>query len=56
MRKFNLVFMFCGDLTDIFNRVEYMKDNDDVKKCGTTYLSNSCHVTLNYCTSCKSQH
>ncbi|KAJ6133085.1 hypothetical protein N7471_008300 [Penicillium samsonianum] len=33
--------------------VEYMKANDGVGKCGTTYLSNSCHITLNYCTSCK---
>ncbi|OQD80182.1 hypothetical protein PENANT_c038G10160 [Penicillium antarcticum] len=40
----------------IKDAIEYMKDNDGVKKCGTTYLSNSCHVTLNYCTSCKSQH
>ncbi|KAJ6002069.1 hypothetical protein N7522_007296 [Penicillium canescens] len=40
----------------IKDAVEYMKDNDGVEKCGTTYLSNSCHVTLNYCTSCKSQH
>lgn len=29
-----------------------MKDNDGVSKCGTTYLSNTCHVTLNYCTNC----
>ncbi|KAJ5775420.1 uncharacterized protein N7511_000431 [Penicillium nucicola] len=40
----------------IKDAVEYMKDNDGIKKCGTTYLSNSCHVTLNYCTSCKAQH
>ncbi|KAJ5681731.1 uncharacterized protein N7477_001671 [Penicillium maclennaniae] len=33
--------------------VEYMFENDSVKKCGSTYLSNFCHITLNYCTSCK---
>ncbi|KAJ5837080.1 hypothetical protein N7447_003106 [Penicillium robsamsonii] len=33
--------------------VEYLKVNDKVNKCGTAYMSNSCHVTLNYCTSCK---
>ncbi|KAH8659000.1 hypothetical protein BGZ61DRAFT_540341 [Ilyonectria robusta] len=37
---------------DIKNAVQYMKDNDGVTKCGTTYLSNTCHVTLNYCTNC----
>jgi hypothetical protein len=55
MRKF-ILSLFHGKLANTFNRVEYMKENDGVKKCGTTYLSNSCHVTLNYCTSCKSQH
>ncbi|KAJ5606038.1 hypothetical protein N7510_008819 [Penicillium lagena] len=32
--------------------VEYMMANDSASKCGTTYLSNSCQITLNYCTSC----
>ena len=33
-------------------RVENLKEEHDVDKCGTTYLSNTCHITLNYCTDC----
>ncbi|KAJ5371851.1 hypothetical protein N7517_003857 [Penicillium concentricum] len=29
--------------------VNYMKEHDGVDKCGTTYLSNSCHITLDAC-------
>ncbi|OQE36803.1 hypothetical protein PENCOP_c011G00215 [Penicillium coprophilum] len=29
--------------------VEYMKSNDGVANCGTTYLSNFCHITLDAC-------
>ncbi|KAJ3534884.1 hypothetical protein NM208_g7365 [Fusarium decemcellulare] len=32
--------------------VDYMKENNDVSKCGTAYLSNTCQITLNYCTNC----
>ncbi|KAF4469512.1 hypothetical protein FALBO_3603 [Fusarium albosuccineum] len=32
--------------------VDYMKENNDVNKCGTAYLSNTCQITLNYCTNC----
>ncbi|KAH7163397.1 hypothetical protein B0J13DRAFT_35988 [Dactylonectria estremocensis] len=35
---------------------QYMKDNDGVSKCGTNYLSNTCHVTSNYCTNCNERH
>ncbi|ENH65917.1 hypothetical protein FOC1_g10002714 [Fusarium oxysporum f. sp. cubense race 1] len=37
---------------DIKDAVQYMKDNDGVSKCGTAYLSNTCQITLNYCTNC----
>ncbi|KAM5367177.1 hypothetical protein ACJZ2D_010167 [Fusarium nematophilum] len=32
--------------------IQYMKDNNGVSKCGTAYLSNTCQITLNYCTNC----
>ncbi|KAK7409426.1 hypothetical protein QQX98_008387 [Neonectria punicea] len=35
---------------------QYMKDNNGVNKCGTNYLSNTCHVTSNYCTNCNERH
>ncbi|KAG4293091.1 hypothetical protein FPRO06_12579 [Fusarium proliferatum] len=35
---------------DIKDAVQHMKDNDGVSKCGTAYLSNTCQITLNYCT------
>ncbi|KAF5623946.1 uncharacterized protein FTJAE_10493 [Fusarium tjaetaba] len=38
---------------DIKDAVQHMKDNDGVGKCGTAYLSNTCHITLNYCTNCR---
>jgi hypothetical protein len=37
---------------DIKDAIQYMKDNDGVNKCGTAYLSNTCQVTMNYCTNC----
>jgi len=37
---------------DIKDAIQYMKDNDGVSKCGTAYLSNTCQVTMNYCTNC----
>ncbi|KAF5982770.1 hypothetical protein FBULB1_4090 [Fusarium bulbicola] len=37
---------------DIKDAVQYMKDDDGVSKCGTAYLSNTCQITLNYCTNC----
>ncbi|PCD26518.1 hypothetical protein AU210_012940 [Fusarium oxysporum f. sp. radicis-cucumerinum] len=37
---------------DIKDAVQHMKDNDGVSKCGTAYLSNTCQITLNYCTNC----
>ncbi|KAM5341443.1 hypothetical protein ACJ41O_014474 [Fusarium nematophilum] len=35
---------------------QYLKDNNDVSKCGTNYLSNTCRVTANYCTNCNERH
>ncbi|KAF5605687.1 hypothetical protein FPCIR_379 [Fusarium pseudocircinatum] len=35
---------------DIKDAVQHMKGNDGVSKCGTAYLSNTCQITLNYCT------
>ncbi|EWG49271.1 hypothetical protein FVEG_16455 [Fusarium verticillioides 7600] len=37
---------------DIKDAVQHMKYNDGVSKCGTAYLSNTCQITLNYCTNC----
>jgi hypothetical protein len=27
-----------------------------VSKCGSSYMSNTCHVTANYCTNCNEKH
>ncbi|KAL5356474.1 meiotically up-regulated gene family-domain-containing protein [Aspergillus floccosus] len=36
----------------IKDAVEHLKEAHDAGKCGNTYLSNTCHITLNYCTDC----
>lgn len=49
----------CDDYTDgmtgkqIKDAVEYMFENDSVDECGSTYLSNGCHITLNGCSGCE---
>jgi hypothetical protein len=30
-------------------------NTDGAKGCGTTYLSNSCHITLNGCNNCRDE-
>ncbi|RJE21509.1 hypothetical protein PHISCL_06142 [Aspergillus sclerotialis] len=40
----------------IKDAVEHLKEEHDASKCGTTYLSNTCHITLNYCTDCDVRH
>jgi hypothetical protein len=36
-------------------RIEYFYTNDHAKTCGSTYLSNNCHVTINGCNNCKDE-
>jgi hypothetical protein len=33
-----------------------LKDTTGVNKCGSSYMSNTCHVTANYCTNCNERH
>jgi hypothetical protein len=37
------------------DRVKYFYSHDDAKTCGSTYLSNSCHVTINGCNNCRDE-
>ncbi|KAJ5105378.1 hypothetical protein NUU61_002725 [Penicillium alfredii] len=36
-------------------RVENMYQTDHVEECGSTYLDNGCHITLNGCQDCRSR-
>jgi hypothetical protein len=37
------------------DRIKYFYSHDDAKTCGSTYLSNSCHVTINGCNNCRDE-
>ncbi|KAF4972987.1 hypothetical protein FZEAL_9447 [Fusarium zealandicum] len=35
---------------------QFMMDNNEVGKCGISYLSNSCYVSADFCTDCMERH
>ncbi|KAN0073530.1 hypothetical protein V8E54_008750 [Elaphomyces granulatus] len=47
--------MTGAQIKDATDKIKYFYSHDDAKTCGSTYLSNSCHVTINGCDNCRDE-